>query len=80
VYKTGTGAAEDQGLFIGHDFDANRHTGTGENKPLPPLRDGDEAWRISEVGLAHATSWNAAFCDGSAQPVGYEQQIHLLHC
>ena len=80
VYKSGTGAADDQSLFAGHDFDNNRHTGSTENVPLPPLRDGDVQWRLSEFGSAHPANWNAAFCDGSVQAVGYDidPEVHRL--
>jgi prepilin-type N-terminal cleavage/methylation domain-containing protein/prepilin-type processing-associated H-X9-DG protein len=81
LYKRGYGFNDDQGLFAGHDFDTNRHTGTFKNLPLPPLQDNDDEAKIAEFGSAHPGSWNVAFCDGSVAAISYDidPTVHRLH-
>lgn len=71
-YETGTAFGDDQGLFVGHDFDANRHTGGAGYRPIPPMQDHNDGSRVSEFGSAHPASWNVSLCDGSVKSLGYD--------
>lgn len=78
-YETGDWPNDDQGLFVGHDGDANRYTGSVDGKPISPIQD-TKYYKYLQFGSAHPTSCNMAFCDGSVQAVSYDvdPEIHRL--
>lgn len=78
-YTTGAWDGDDQSIFVGHDGDSNRYTGSVKHEAIPPLQD-TMFYKYLQFGSAHPTSCNMAFCDGSVQPVAYDvdPEIHRL--
>ncbi len=77
VYNTGISATNDQGWDEAYDYDVVRWTvndnpSGGALSSFQPIRDqrgNDNAWCF---GSAHATVFNAVFCDGSVHPMQYD--------
>jgi prepilin-type N-terminal cleavage/methylation domain-containing protein len=68
-YASGTWDGDDQSLFVGHDGDSNRYTGSDES-PIPPLRD-VKLYEYLQFGSAHPNGLNMALCDGAVIFVAY---------
>ncbi|TWT97701.1 Type II secretion system protein G precursor [Botrimarina colliarenosi] len=77
-YLTGTDSSDDQSLYTGHDQDNSGNTGEGGAitiaQPYPPVKDGsaDKSVHRFRFGAAHPTTFQMAFCDGSAHTYGYD--------
>lgn len=73
-YESGKWSFDDQGQFVGHDFDTLRSTGSPDGEPIVPIRDGAGPrflQRGAEFGSAHGEGSHYAFCDGSVHFFSY---------
>jgi prepilin-type N-terminal cleavage/methylation domain-containing protein len=66
-YYDGVSIGDDQGAFMGFDRDLARQADPGD----PPLQDRAGLDLSTCFGSAHATGWNASFCDGSVHMMSY---------
>jgi prepilin-type N-terminal cleavage/methylation domain-containing protein/prepilin-type processing-associated H-X9-DG protein len=83
AYDSGVWNFDDQSMFVGHDFDTLRCTGTVDGEPIVPIRDGVGSTfirRSAEFGSAHMEGCNYALCDGSVHFFTYnaDPEAHRL--
>jgi prepilin-type N-terminal cleavage/methylation domain-containing protein len=74
AYETGEWNFDDQGQFVGHDFDMLRSTGSSDGESIVPIRDGVGSSFIrrgAEFGSAHGEGSHYAFSDGSVHFIDY---------
>lgn len=74
IYETGEGEGNDQGAFIGYDFNVNRWV--GEGRGLIMDTPGFESYK--HFGSAHAGVVHFAFCDGSIQVLDEDIDLETL--
>lgn len=72
-YRTGTGPADDWGMYCGDQNDTNRLCTNDPSGSHQPMRDrpGFGGWS-ENFGSPHAASFNMVMCDGSVQSVRYD--------
>jgi prepilin-type N-terminal cleavage/methylation domain-containing protein len=68
-YENGWDHADNESMYCG--FDNDTHRLTYNNATYLPQQDTPGAENYYCFGSAHATSYNAAMCDGSVRPINY---------
>ena len=74
-YTNGVNQGDDQGYFIGYDYDTSRWVQLGTPTTtgyLPPMQDTPGYVSYNLFGSAHSGGLNMAFCDGAIQFISYQ--------
>ncbi len=70
-YSNGVDWGDNECMYGGDDLDMNRWSGNSASGYIPPIPDTPGFYNYYSFGSAHATTWNAALCDGSVRPISY---------
>lgn len=70
-YETGMDHCDDWSMYTGYQDDIHR------SSYEPPLRDGAVIPACCNFGSAHPSTWNVAFCDGSARSMSYQLDLKV---
>ena len=71
-YFNGTDLGDNECMYGGDDLDQNRWSGNSTSGYIPPLPDTLGVSYYEGFGSAHASAWQAVFCDGSVHTIVYE--------